>query len=284
MPLINIKNLQKTIGALTVLDKVSIEINRNDKIALIGHNGAGKTTLIRCILGMYNYKGGIEMNGLCPRLNRTDVLKQIGFVPQTPPPIRMQLKDLLLLNNSMSSVDIIEDIHEICGRMGFDLAASINKSFIQLSGGMKQKLLIALAIVRKPLFLILDEPVANIDPQGQSQFLKEVSDLTQDTTMLICSHRLEEMLPYVNRVIEMEKGSVIWDETIAMNEGNDSIKFFSVRLSGAPGQTLSQILRRWNFSQVSDFVFEAKVHEKMSGKLTEALLKFSGIIETTEIK
>ncbi|MDD3744238.1 MAG: ATP-binding cassette domain-containing protein, partial [Lentimicrobiaceae bacterium] len=94
-PIIQIRNLSKAFKQQTVIDKLSVDLNGNDRIALIGQNGAGKTTLIRCILGQYNYDGELNVMGMNPRKSRKLILQEIGFVPQTPPPIKLTVKELV---------------------------------------------------------------------------------------------------------------------------------------------------------------------------------------------
>ena len=93
--MIKIQDLSKTFKKQEVIKNLTINFNEGEKIALIGQNGAGKTTLIRCILGQYIYEGKMEVFDMDPRKDRGSILHDVGFVPQTPPPLKMTVEELL---------------------------------------------------------------------------------------------------------------------------------------------------------------------------------------------
>jgi ABC-2 type transport system ATP-binding protein len=95
--------------------------------------------------------------------------------------------------------------------MDLDLKAHVHKLFFKLSGGMKQKLLIAIALSRDPNIFIFDEPTANLDPQGRAIFYELLQPYKRDKLMIFISHRLEEIGDLVNRKIEMDLGRVVND-------------------------------------------------------------------------
>lgn len=104
--MITISNLTKKFGSNVSLDNVSCQFKKNESIALMGANGAGKTTLIRSILGYYHPNSGeVLINGLCPVKNRTEVLQNISFVPQLPPPIKLNIDELMQYISISSDVD-----------------------------------------------------------------------------------------------------------------------------------------------------------------------------------
>ena len=93
--MIKLSAVSKSFKRHQVLKSLNLEITTGERIALLGSNGAGKTTLIRCLLGEYTFQGSITVNGLDPRHNRREVLAQIGFVPQLPPPLKMPVDQLI---------------------------------------------------------------------------------------------------------------------------------------------------------------------------------------------
>ena len=162
--MIKIDNLTKKFSSHVSLDRVTCEFNKNDSIALMGPNGAGKTTLIRSILGYYHPDDGeVLVNGLSPIHDRVNVLKNISFVPQLPPPIKLSIDELMSYVQTSSDVSK-ELILHYANEMKLDVKSNINKSFFKLSGGMKQKLLIAISLAKKSKIIIYDEPTANLDP------------------------------------------------------------------------------------------------------------------------
>ena len=212
--MIQFKQVAKTFRKARVLDGISLDIGLGERVALIGSNGAGKTTLIRCLLGEYTFDGSVSINGLDPRSNRTAVLGKIGFVPQLPPPLKMPVGQLIDFSASLCGTDP-QRIHAIAKRLGLDLEAILTRQFVRLSGGMKQKLLIAIALGRDAQVLVMDEPAANLDPEARKIFFDLLAERLDDATMIISSHRLDEVSALVNRVIEMDMGKVVLDDKVA---------------------------------------------------------------------
>ena len=212
--MIKFTNVAKTFRKARVLDGISLDIGLGERVALIGSNGAGKTTLIRCLLGEYTYDGEVAINGLDPRSNRTVVLGNIGFVPQLPPPLKMPVGQLIDFSASLCGTDP-KRIHDIAKRLGLDIDSILSRQFVRLSGGMKQKLLIAIALGRNAKVLVMDEPAANLDPEARKIFFDLLAERLEDATMIISSHRLDEVSALVNRVIEMDMGKVVLDDKVA---------------------------------------------------------------------
>ena len=212
--MIRFENVAKSFRKARVLDDISLEIGLSERVALIGSNGAGKTTLIRCLLGEYTHDGAVTINGHDPRQERTAVLGAIGFVPQLPPPLKMPVAQLIDFSAALCGTDP-QRIHDIARRLGLEVEGIVSRQFVRLSGGMKQKLLIAVALGRDARVLVLDEPAANLDPAARKIFFDLLAERQNDATMLISSHRLDEVSSLVNRVIEMDMGKVVLDDRVA---------------------------------------------------------------------
>ncbi|MBU0751335.1 MAG: ABC transporter ATP-binding protein [Gammaproteobacteria bacterium] len=215
--MIKFQNVAKTFRRARVLDGIDLEIALGERVALIGSNGAGKTTLIRCLLGEYNHEGVVTIDGRSPRTDRTAVLGSIGFVPQLPPPLKMPVGQLIEFAASLCGSDP-KRIFDIARRLGLDLDSAngvAGRQFVRLSGGMKQKLLIAIALGRDAKVLVLDEPAANLDPEARKIFFELLAERAESATMLISSHRLDEVSTLVNRVIELDLGKVVLDDRVA---------------------------------------------------------------------
>lgn len=207
-------NVTKKFGKTTSLDDVSITFNKDDSIALMGPNGAGKTTLIRLILGYYHPNSGeVLVNGMNPTKQRVDILNHISFVPQLPPPIRLSLDELIGYVCSSSDIKR-EEVFHYAHEMELDLKPNLFKSFFKLSGGMKQKMLIAISLAKQSDIMIYDEPTANLDPKARENFYRLLKDNAQGKTTLFVTHRLDEVESLVNRQIYMDLGKVVSDEYI----------------------------------------------------------------------
>ena len=208
------KEVSKIFMGTKVLDSVNITINKGDRIAMMGPNGAGKTTLVRAMLGFYHIDAGtIEVNGFDPVKNRVNVLDNISFIPQLPPPVKLSIEELLMYVGKSSDISY-EKIFIESNKMDLDLKKHMKKPFFKLSGGMKQKLLIAIALSKKSDLLIFDEPTANLDPKGREQFYALLSEIETTCSTLFITHRLDEIEGLVNRQIIMDLGKVVEDEKI----------------------------------------------------------------------
>ncbi len=210
--MIQIQNLIKKFDKHTSLDDVSININNGDSIALMGANGAGKTTLVRAMLGFYHTDGGtISIDGLDPIKDREQVLRKISFVPQLPPPIKLSVAELMEFV-SRSSGTSVDDIKRFAIELKLDIKANMSKSFFSLSGGMKQKLLIAISLARQSDIIIYDEPTANLDPVARDDFYRVLKAQSKAKVLLFVTHRIEEMQNMTNRQIYMDMGKIITDQ------------------------------------------------------------------------
>jgi len=212
--LVTVKNVSKKFLGVNVLDDVSLNIDKGERVAMMGPNGAGKTTLIRAILGFYHInQGSIEVNGFNPIKQRVKVLENISFIPQLPPPIKISLDEMISFITKSSNISR-ELIFEESDKMDLDLKKNLHKQFFKLSGGMKQKLLIAIALSKKSSLLVFDEPTANLDPKARDHFYRLLQELDKDCSTLFITHRLDEIKELVNRQIYMDLGKIAEDEKV----------------------------------------------------------------------
>lgn len=211
--MITLRGVGKRFGTARVLDRLDLDIPTGQRIALVGSNGAGKTTLFRCLLGEYAHDGEIRIDGRDPRRERTQVLRHVGFVPQVAPPLAMPVGELLRFVAETSGADPAAMV-AVAERLGLDVASIRRRPFVKLSGGMKQKLLIAAALGRETRLLILDEPAANLDPAARGALFEMLAERAS-AAMIVSSHRLDEIAPLVNRVVELQQGRVALDDTVS---------------------------------------------------------------------
>lgn len=212
--MIEFSHVVKRFRRHQVLKGIDLSIQRGQRVALVGSNGAGKTTLIRCLLGEYNCSGDMTVDGLDPRQNRREVLSKIGFVPQLPPPLRMPVGQLIRFASSLCDSDPHRMI-DVAQQLGFDAQQFNHQPFVKLSGGQKQKLLIAIALGRDTELLVMDEPAANLDPEARHILFRLLAEKQDSSAMLISSHRLDEVASLVNRVVEMDQGKIVLDDEVA---------------------------------------------------------------------
>ena len=211
---LEIENVSKFFHGLVAIDDLTIKVKPGQIYGIIGPNGAGKTTLIRSILGYYHPNNGeVLINGLNPIKDRIKVLEHISFVPQLPPPIKLSLNELMQYIQASSNVNK-DLIMYYANEMKLDITANLNKSFFKLSGGMKQKMLIAISLAKKSNIIIYDEPTANLDPKARDDFYRLLKQNEDDKILLFVTHRLDEVKDIVNRQVYMDLGKIISDEKV----------------------------------------------------------------------
>ncbi|WP_456450572.1 ABC transporter ATP-binding protein [Hydrogenimonas sp.] len=212
--IVEARNVTKSFMGVKVLDDVSLTIRLGDKVAMMGPNGAGKTTLVRTMLGFYHIdEGSVRVDGFDPIKERTKVLRDISFIPQLPPPVKLSIAELLTYIERSTGTPKAR-IVEQAEAMELDVKAHMHKPFFKLSGGMKQKLLIAIALARRSRLFVFDEPTANLDPKARDHFYRLLSSIDYDHSTIFITHRVDEIEGLANRKVYMDLGKVVEDEPI----------------------------------------------------------------------
>ena len=212
--MIQINRLSKSFDKQKVLDNLDLSVKPGEKLMILGQNGAGKTTLMRCLLGEYKPDSGdIAINGCSPFTDRVNAIADIAFVPQIPPPLRLTVHELMYYASNLSGFDAAK-VFELCHSLRLDLKPHLNKTFFKLSGGMKQKVLISIALARNTDMMIFDEPTANLDRDGRLYFMELLKENAQSRTMIFISHRIEDIEGLVTRKVTMDMGRITEDEEI----------------------------------------------------------------------
>jgi ABC-type multidrug transport system ATPase subunit len=200
---IDVKNLTKKYGKFKAIDNVSYEVERGKIYAVLGPNGAGKTTMFRCILGLLNFEGSILVDGRDTRKAGKWVRENIGYLPQHSAPYDdLSVEDNLKFYAGVKGVRperVVETLKDI------RLLRFRDRKAQALSGGMKQRLMLGISQLSDPQILILDEPTANLDVQGQLRFRELLGELLgKGKSVLVSTHLLREA-----HEIRLFKGNVI---------------------------------------------------------------------------
>ena len=211
--LIEIKNVTKYFGKVTILDNVSFKIPDRSVVGILGPNGSGKSTLMRIISGLIkSWEGGILFNGKSIKEDNS-YLSKVGFLIEEPAFYEhlsavQNLTILSRLTNSPTSkiVDILKKV---------ELNDFSNKIVNEFSYGMKQRLGIAQAILNDPNILFLDEPSNGLDPIGMVEMNKIIRKLNaQGKTICISTHVLEHVKDLCSHVIILKEGRLVLDDSI----------------------------------------------------------------------
>ena len=217
-PLIVLEDLSKSYRDLKVLENISISVNRGDVLGLIGPNGAGKTTTIRILVGLLrDFKGRVLINGCPIPADAHKVSHMIGYLPQKVSFQRWRTVDHVLSTfGRLSGMDKQELERRILHVLEVvDLLDVRHKKIVHLSGGMVQRLGLAQAILHDPKLIILDEPLAGLDPENRFKFKKILGSLCKNgTTIIFSSHILSDVQDMVTRIMIINRGRVMFFGTI----------------------------------------------------------------------
>ena len=210
MAIIEIRNLDFTYNAETVLEDVSLTIRPKDFVAIIGPNGGGKTTLLKLALGLLTpAKGTVRIDGKSPQ----EASPCIGYVPQNVhanqsfpiTAIDVVMMGKLEPKNRWSRRSAANRREALAALERMEMEAHADKKIGTLSGGQRQRVFIARALVAQPKLLLLDEPTASIDTKGQADFYRLLKELNHDMTVLVVSHDLLVISRYVKSVACVNK-------------------------------------------------------------------------------
>ncbi|CAA6804251.1 MAG: Zinc ABC transporter, ATP-binding protein ZnuC [uncultured Sulfurovum sp.] len=231
MSIIEIKNLSFSYDKQVILEKINLSVQENDFLAIIGPNGGGKSTLLKLILGINSVKdGSIHIFGELPKKN----LAHVGYVPQntnvnTEFPIKVI--EVVLMGHIGTKRPLFGYANEekLCAmgalaQVGMEDFA--NEKIGSLSGGQRQRVMIARALCAHPKILILDEPTASIDVEGQKQIYKLLETLNSYITIIVVSHDVSVIMQYANTVVHINKTLSHHDISAMKKQANDKGQHF----------------------------------------------------------
>jgi ABC-2 type transport system ATP-binding protein len=280
---IHFEQVKKSFRRSVVLDGIDLSIAQGDRLALVGSNGAGKTTMIRCLLGQYNCEGSVMVDGLPPRQHRRQVLGRIGFVPQLPPPLKLPVGHLIRFAAGICGSEP-EPMIEVAERLGLSVSAIARRPFVKLSGGEKQKLLIGIALGRDCRLLVLDEPAANLDPAARHNFFELLAERQERTSMIISSHRLDEVSGLVNRVVELDRGKIVLDDRVDGAADLASVLDCGITLS-RPDAAFAKAIGQWGFSSDNgDQAWRGRVAGPDRLRFLGVLSRYAGLLQSIDMK
>ncbi|OQY01765.1 MAG: gliding motility-associated ABC transporter ATP-binding subunit GldA [Bacteroidetes bacterium 4572_117] len=210
-----IKNVSKLYGKQKALDNVSFEIKSGEIVGFLGPNGAGKSTMMKIITGFIPpNEGEIFVNDYNVSENSLEVRKVVGYLPEhNPLYLDMYVKEYL---GFVASLHIpkkgikqrVKDIIQLTG-----LTIEQNKKIGALSKGYRQRTGLAQALIHDPDILILDEPTTGLDPNQIVEIRNLIGQIGKEKTVMLSTHIMQEVEAICNRVIIVDKGKIVADET-----------------------------------------------------------------------
>lgn len=205
---LEVSHLRKTYGTTVAVDDVSFSVAEGEIFGILGPNGAGKTTTVECVIGLrIPDAGAIHVMGLDPRVDREDLHAIVGVQLQASAlPARLKVGEILDLFHSFYRE--AADLEEIIDALG--LAGKRNDYYRSLSGGLKQRLSIALALIGNPRVAVLDEMTTGLDPQARRDtwaLIEGVRD--RGVTIVLVTHYMDEAERLCDRVALLDRGRIV---------------------------------------------------------------------------
>ncbi|MDI6819837.1 MAG: ABC transporter ATP-binding protein [Candidatus Hodarchaeaceae archaeon] len=213
-----IENLSKRYNDFLALDNLSLEVRRNEDVALVGPNGAGKTTALKVLCGLLRPSSGTAyINGVNVVEERERAISKVGAVVETP-----EFYPFLTPNETLSYLGRLR------GMRGRGLKSRIDEvlKLVKLDGwsnvriekfsrGMKQRLVLAQSLLHDPPILILDEPTLGLDPRGMAEMRETLKKAREEKTVFFASHLLAEVTQVCDRVALIDHGRLLVYDSIA---------------------------------------------------------------------
>lgn len=253
----------KTAYEVQALKNISLKISDGEFIGIIGHTGSGKSTLIQHLNGLLKASdGGIYYNGediYDADYDRKSLRGKVGLVFQYP---EHQLFETTIfddvcfgpVNQGLSKNEAGLRAFEALKNVGMPEELYYQSPF-DLSGGQKRRVAIAGVLAMKPEVLILDEPCAGLDPKGRDEIFEQIARMyaRQNLTIILVSHSMEDVARYAGRLIVMNQGEILYDDTPA-NVFSHYKELESIGLSAPQATYLMHELQQAGFSVRTDVV------------------------------
>ncbi|MEO6812570.1 MAG: gliding motility-associated ABC transporter ATP-binding subunit GldA [Ginsengibacter sp.] len=272
---IDIYNLSKLYGTQWAINDISFSIGNNEIVGFLGPNGAGKSTTMKIITGfVHPDSGSVKVNGIDVAANPLEAKRSIGYLPEGNPLyyemyVREYLEFIAGIHKIKSTKRKIEEIIDVTG-----LRIESNKKMGQLSKGYKQRVGLAAALLHDPKVVILDEPTTGLDPNQIIEIRKLIKNLGTNKTVLFSSHILQEVENICDRVIIINKGRIVADDTlVTLQSANKSAHTVIVQFGK---EINSNLIKSWdgveNIEQISS---QYHIQTSAPEKIKKMLLEYS---------
>ena len=214
--MLSIHKLNFRYKNIKALEGVGLKLNKGEILSIVGPNGAGKTTLLKCIVRIVKPdRGTILIDGKdASRMKRLDLARCVGYVPQSSPSkfpitvfdaVLMGRRPYITWKPSKKDLEVVADL-----LMSMDLEDLALRSFDELSGGEKQKVLLARAFAQDPNYLLFDEPTSNLDLRHQMEVMEMISGMVREkgVAAILAMHDLNLASRFSDRILMLNAGKI----------------------------------------------------------------------------
>ncbi len=227
--MISVQGLKVSYGRVIAVNGISFELNRGEVLALLGPNGAGKTSIIKSIVGILDYEGRIEIDGVDAR--KKEAKNLFGYVPEEVTMIdHLTPEEFFSFLMSVRGVDA-EDVVERYVRI-FELNDYMKKPIISLSMGNKKKVAVIAAIIHDPPYLILDEPLNGLDAFSAKVLKEIIARKAESGGVLLSTHIMEIAERLADRVVVVNRGLKVAESRIEDLKGSETLEDVFLKITG----------------------------------------------------
>ena len=280
MHIIEIENLKKNFGEITAIDGISLNVSKGEMFGLVGPDGAGKTTTIKILCGLLNpNEGNVRLLSKDLSRNVAEIQKKIGYLSQ-----KFSLYGDLTVDENIEFIAEIHNVSRFEQRRDELLEFTRLKPFRnrladKLSGGMKQKLALACALIHRPEIIFLDEPTTGVDPVSRRDFWKILSNLLKEGITIFMTTPYLDEAERCNRVALMNKGKIIAFDT--PQNIKQSIDQEVAEIVCQPIRTAYQLLR--NFPEYDVQIFGDRINIVLNN-FENDFAKIKSVLESGNVK
>ena len=280
--------IRKQFGRVEALRGLDFSIQSGGKVGLIGPNASGKSTLIRIILGLLRCDGELLLDG--EKKRHIEAADRIAYVPQIAPKFNASVGEVIKAITRVREISP-EAVLGAATELGIDLRAADRQAFCNLSGGAKQKTLISLALASQASLYVLDEPTASLDTQSRRDLFHLLSERTEDATLILCSHRLEEIRTLVDRVMVLDEGRLSYFGPTEEYLDRMTLSTIDVQLrNGVDHETLAEMgfeagVAGWwsrTATRAEKLDLVARLSQRLQGQIINVLVRDADAVQLDE--
>jgi ABC-2 type transport system ATP-binding protein len=236
---IEVKNLFKYYGEQAAVRDISFTINDGEIVGFLGPNGAGKSTTMKILTGFINASSGdVKVCGLPVDVDSLDTRQLIGYLPEhNPLYLDMYVKEYLEFVGKIYKIKKVKErVNEMIKAVGLEVEQ--NKKIGALSKGYRQRVGLAAAIIHDPQVLILDEPTSGLDPNQLVEIRELIRTIGKSKTVMLSTHIMQEVEAICDRVIIINKGQIVADNTAHELQMDQSHQTVYVEFEGNVSKSL----------------------------------------------